>query len=72
VVLREFPFDNMRYVLGRESIYQPFDYATIVAHDQRVDCGAINFEFIDEFEALLNPAIFAMELLIEGTALDST
>ena len=33
VSLREYPFVDMQYILGRESVYQPFDHSNIVTHD---------------------------------------
>lgn len=39
----QFPIEDIRYVLGRSEIAQPFD--ELFRLDTRVDCGTINFEF---------------------------
>ena len=31
--VQEFPFVDLRYVLGRDPVIQPFDYAKLVSHD---------------------------------------
>lgn len=45
--LQDFPFIDLRYTLGRNSLEQKFDIAKLVELDTQVDCGKIKIEFID-------------------------
>ena len=46
--LQDFPFIDLRYTLGRNSLEQKFAIANLVELDTQVDCGEIKIEFIDE------------------------
>lgn len=38
----------MRYILGRNSISQPFTTTELVDVNSIIDCGELKFEFIDD------------------------
>ena len=52
---------DMQYTLGTDPVSQPFDHENIVEIDTKVDCGKINFKFIDEYGAPLDDQIFQVE-----------
>ena len=61
IILQESPFTDIQYIMGNDRVSHPFDYKNIVELDTKVDCGKINFEFIDENGELLNEKIFQVE-----------
>lgn len=58
--LQEEPFADMRYILGRAALFQPFDTKDLVSVDARVDCGPIEIEFTDQFGRKLDDRLFAV------------
>ena len=56
--MNEFPFKNMRYNLGSDSIMQSFDSKDVIKMDSRIDCGEVEFEFIDQFGRLIDDELF--------------
>ena len=56
--INQFPFFDMRYTLGYDTIAYPFD--ELFTFERRFNCGILLLEFIDEKGNPLNPAIFSV------------
>ena len=48
----------MQYFLNYTSISQPFDTENLISVDTRIDCGPIEFEFIDQFGKPIDDKLF--------------